>query len=118
VKAGENINVAQVRDLRGVIERERAEIGVLISMEAPTRPMKKEAAEAGFYKPSQIEEKFPRLQILAIEQLLKGEQIAYPRLLDTTFKQAPRARERKAESMRLPLHALETEVPAEDFEEE
>jgi hypothetical protein len=26
-----------VRDLRGVIEREKAEIGVLISMEAPTK---------------------------------------------------------------------------------
>lgn len=35
----------------GVIEREDAQIGVLISMEAPTKPMLKEAAEAGFYKP-------------------------------------------------------------------
>ena len=38
VKAGENVNVAQVRDLRGVIEREKAEIGVLISMEPPSKP--------------------------------------------------------------------------------
>ena len=39
-----------VRDLRGVIEREKAEIGVLISMQPPTQPMLKEAAEAGFYQ--------------------------------------------------------------------
>ena len=41
-----------VRDLRGVIEREKAEIGVLISMEPPTKPMLKEAAEAGLYPAS------------------------------------------------------------------
>jgi len=38
VKAGLNINVAHVRDLRGVIEREKAAIGVLITMEEPTKP--------------------------------------------------------------------------------
>jgi DNA modification methylase len=66
VKAGENVNVSQVRDLRGVIEREKAEIGVLISMEKPSKPMLKEAAEAGFYKSPHIDGKFPRLQILTI----------------------------------------------------
>src|SRR5438067_4339056 len=50
VKAG-HLQAGHVRDLRGVIERERAEIGALISMEAPTKPMLKEAAEAGFYQP-------------------------------------------------------------------
>jgi hypothetical protein len=49
VKAGENVNVAHVRDLRGVLDREKAEIGVLISMQAPTKPMLKEAADTGFY---------------------------------------------------------------------
>lgn len=38
-----------VRDLRGVIEREGAEIGVLLSFEEPTAGMRSEAAEAGFY---------------------------------------------------------------------
>jgi hypothetical protein len=103
VKAGENVNVAQVRDLRGVIEREKAEIGVLISMEPPSKPMVKEAAEAGFYKSPHVEGKFPRLQIFTIEQFLRGEQIAYPRLLDVTYKKAPRAREKQAMPMALPL---------------
>jgi len=103
VKAGENVNVAMVRDLRGVIEREKAEIGVLISMEPPSKPMVKEAAEAGFYKSPHVEGKFPRLQIFTVEQLLKGEQIAYPRLLDVTYKKAPRARGKQAEPMVLPL---------------
>ena len=65
--------------------------------------MVKEAAEAGFYKSPHVEGKFPRLQIFTVEQLLKGEQIAYPRLLDETYKKAPRAREKQAEPMVLPL---------------
>src|SRR5260370_3681091 len=85
VKAGENVNVSQVRDLRGVIEREKAEIGVLISMEPPSKPMLKEADETSFYKPPQIATKLPRIQILTIEQLLRGEQIAFPRLLEVTY---------------------------------
>lgn len=106
VKAGQNINVAFVRDLRGVIEREKAAIGVLITMEEPTKPMLKEAAEAGFFK---FESSFdtgtyPRLQILTIDKLMSGAQVAYPRLLVDTFKKAPKA---KAESEQLTLGTSE-----------
>jgi hypothetical protein len=41
-------------DLRGVIEREEAAIGVFIALEAPTAPMRKEAAEAGFFQTKSI----------------------------------------------------------------
>jgi hypothetical protein len=37
VKAG-HVTVWHVRDLRGVLEREQAEIGVLISLDEPTGP--------------------------------------------------------------------------------
>jgi site-specific DNA-methyltransferase (adenine-specific) len=103
VKAGENVNVAYIRDLRGVLDREKAEIGVLISMEPATKPMLKEAAEAGFYKSPHLEDGFPRIQILTIDQLLRGEQMKYPRWVDATFKKAPKAREKAAETMTLPL---------------
>jgi len=103
VKAGENVNVAQLRDLRGVLDREKADIGVLISMEPPSKPMLREAAEAGFYKSPHLEETFPRIQILTVEQLLAGEQMKYPRWVDATFKKAPKAREKAAETMALPL---------------
>lgn len=111
VKAGENVNVTYIRDLRGVLDREKAEIGVLISMEPPTKPMLKEAAEAGFYKSPHLAEKFPRIQILTIEQLLRGEQMKYPRWVDATFKKAPKARDSAAETMALPLGDGEIEEP-------
>lgn len=101
VKAG-HTNVAHVRDLRGVIDREKAEIGVLITMEAPSKPMLKESAEGGFYK-SPVHKDSPRLQILTIEQLLAGAAVEFPRLLDATYKQAPKARAAAAKNMALPL---------------
>jgi DNA modification methylase len=103
VKAGQNINVAYVRDLRGVIEREKAAIGVLITMEEPTKPMTKEAAEAGFYKDESAFDTgtYPRIQILTVEQLLSGAQVQYPRLLEATFKKAPKARGAAVEQLKL-----------------
>ncbi len=58
---------AYVRDLRGVIEREDAQIGVLICMEAPTKPMLKEAAEAGFYKPPGLEDGIRGFRLLLLK---------------------------------------------------
>ena len=100
VKAG-HLMATHVRDLRGVIEREKAEIGVLISMEPPTKPMLKEAAEAGLYQPPGLTDKYPRIQLLHIAELLAGKKVEYPRLLDVTFKRAPKARKVAEEQMAL-----------------
>ncbi len=102
VKAG-NVTVSQVRDLVGVLTREKAEIGVFLCFEEPTKPMLKEAAEAGFYKSSDGTT-YPRLQILTIQQILDGRQPEYPlHRRDATFKKAPRSRPAKAENLTLPL---------------
>ncbi|HEY8530885.1 MAG TPA: restriction endonuclease [Limnochorda sp.] len=92
VKSG-HVSVSQIRDLKGVIEREKAAIGVFITLEEPTQPMLREAAAAGFYEsPAFPHRPFPRVQIVTIAELLAGKQIAYPRL-DAgtgTFRKAPR----------------------------
>ncbi|MHB1956229.1 MAG: site-specific DNA-methyltransferase, partial [Sulfobacillus sp.] len=49
VKGGK-LKATDVRDLRGVIDREKANIGVLLSFEEPTKLMRAEGASAGFYK--------------------------------------------------------------------
>lgn len=109
VKAG-HLLATHVRDLRGVIEREKAEIGVLISVEPPTKPMLKEAAEAGLYQPPGMTDKYPRLQILSIAELLEGKKIDYPRYAaDATFKKAPKSR--KATEEQIPLGSGELEEP-------
>jgi DNA modification methylase len=97
VKSG-HVSAKDVRDLRGVIEREKAEIGVLITLEEATKPMKTEAASAGFYKSPWGNKNFPRLQILTVEELLDGGRIDYPpsAQVDVTFKRAPKAPKGKA----------------------
>jgi len=102
VKAG-NVTVSQVRDLVGVLAREKAEIGIFLCFEEPTKPMLREAAEAGLYKSSDGTT-YPRLQILTIQQILDGRQPEYPlHRRDATFKKAPRSRPAAAENLTLPL---------------
>ena len=105
VKAG-HTNVTHVRDLRGVVEREKAEIGVLITMREPTQPMRAEAASAGFYHSLGWNHDYPKLQILTIAELLAGKGIDMPpiRQVNATFKKAAKAEaEKKGEQKPLPL---------------
>jgi hypothetical protein len=92
VKGGAT-GVRDVRDLRGVVERENAAIGVLITLQKPTQPMRTEAAAAGFYD-SHGYGRFPRLQILTIEELLSGGSIKYPVHANVTFKKAAKVKMR------------------------
>ncbi len=75
VKSG-HLVPAFVRDLRGVIDRDEAALGVLISFEKPGRGIQAEAASAGFYDSAQG--RFPRIQLRTIAELLSGHRIAYP----------------------------------------
>jgi site-specific DNA-methyltransferase (adenine-specific) len=103
VKGG-HVEHSHIRDLRGVLDREEAQIGVLLTLELPSKPMLKEAASAGFYtSPAFAGSSFPRLQILTIEDLLAGKSIDFPRLHQTTFKQAPKHKTKLQENLFLDL---------------
>ncbi|CCF82343.1 site-specific DNA-methyltransferase [Nitrolancea hollandica] len=93
VKSG-NVSVRDIRDLKGVLDREKATIGVLITLKEPSKPMLNEAVSSGFYVPDHYPDRqYPRLQILTIAELLDGKQVQYPGL-------APVASYRKAERKR------------------
>ena len=93
VKSG-HVTRNQIATLKGDMEREKAEIGLFITLETPTRPMEAEATSAGFYTPEHFPDNhYPRIQILTIEELLAGARAEYLRLApDTTFRRAPRRR--------------------------
>jgi site-specific DNA-methyltransferase (adenine-specific) len=76
VKGGENLHRDMVSDLRGVMEREKSPLAVLITLREPTAPMVKEAASAGFFKTPFGQ--FPRIQIATVEQLLEGKTLKLP----------------------------------------
>jgi len=91
VKSG-GVKRGDIATLKGDLERERAEIGAFITLEEPTRPMTEEAVSAGFYEPKFLYgKKYPKIQILTIEEIFEGKQLKYPRIMpEATFKSAKR----------------------------
>jgi len=88
VKGGGNVGVGMIRDLIATVERDRAKMGLLLTLTPPTREMEKEAISAGFYKTEYGE--YPKIQILTIERLLAGDKPAHPWVDSTIFKKAKR----------------------------
>ncbi|CAN5922590.1 site-specific DNA-methyltransferase [soil metagenome] len=91
VKAG-HLQATHVRDLVGVVQREKAAIGALISFEPPTKNMRAEAASAGFVETPWG--KHPKIQLLTVGELLEGRRLDYPQTggSNRTFKSAPKAK--------------------------
>ena len=109
VKAG-HVNVSHVRDLRGVLDREKADMGILISLVEPTGPMRKETASAGFY--TSPWGKHARLQLVTVEDLLTGKTIDRPPIqTSTTFKRAPKAAPKVHERRPLDFDQSDSEEP-------
>ena len=76
----EHVTRNMIADLKNSVEREKAEIGLFVTLTEPTRPMQTESLAAGFYE-SPHHGAFPKIQILTIEGLLSGkERPLYPDL--------------------------------------
>jgi hypothetical protein len=86
VKGGDNVSVAMVRDLAHVVDREKARIGVFITLAESTGPMRTEAVKAGFYET--LYGKYPKIQILTIRELFEGKQPNIPLVDFSSFKKA------------------------------
>jgi site-specific DNA-methyltransferase (adenine-specific) len=86
IKSGK-VKSGDIRDLRGTLERENAEIGVFVTLETATRDMNTEAVVAGFYHSESWNRDYPKLQVFSIEDLLESKEVQMPQNL-TTFKQA------------------------------
>ena len=92
VKSGK-VQAATMHALKGVMDREKAEMAALIALEEPTQPTRTEAAEAGFYHAGGLglEKTVPRLQILTVQELLEGRKLELPQAHGAaTFQKAPR----------------------------
>ncbi|MBS3981590.1 MAG: restriction endonuclease [Rhodobacteraceae bacterium] len=91
VKAGENVGVSMIRDLKGVLDRERAGVGVFLTLTDPTKPMIAEAASAGLHEEPGFAP-VPRLQIVTVEQAmqLRERAVQLPARRDDAFKRAAR----------------------------
>jgi site-specific DNA-methyltransferase (adenine-specific) len=86
VKSGK-VKSGDIRDLIGTVEREKAALGVFITLEPPSKDMNTEAVSAGFYASPGWNRNYPKIQILTIEELLNGAQVQMPPVR-ATFKAA------------------------------
>lgn len=91
VKSG-HVKSGDIRDLVGTVQRENAAIGVFITLEPPSRDMTTEAISAGYYESPGWGQKFPRIQIRTIAELLKGAKVEMPPQYGT-FKQASKVKQ-------------------------
>lgn len=77
VKGGKSITTRDIRDLRGVLERERnADLAGFITLHKHSAGMKAEAVEAGVFTYEGIA--YPRIQILTIAEILEGQEFKTP----------------------------------------
>ena len=101
VKSGK-VGARDIRDLCGAVERENAAIGVFITLEPPTGPMKIEALSASFYRSPGWQQDYHRIQILTIEELLSGSKVQMPPSWGT-FKQAQIVQETRETQSKLEI---------------
>ena len=98
VKSG-HVRVNAVRELKAVAANDA--IGVLITLEPPTTPMKVEAVAASYYHSPIYDKDYPKIQILTIEELLHGKTVDMPPQTQTsvTFAKAPKITSKEGEQL-------------------
>jgi site-specific DNA-methyltransferase (adenine-specific) len=71
-----------------VVDREKAKIGVFITLADSTGPMRTEAVKTGYFGTPYG--KYPKIQILTIRELFEGKQPNIPLVDSSSFKKAPK----------------------------
>ncbi|MCY4625220.1 MAG: DNA methyltransferase [Chloroflexi bacterium] len=94
VKSG-HVSAPQIRDLKGVVEREKASLGLFITLEEPTSVMQTEAIAAGFFHSELWQKDYPKIQIRTVQQLLTGQGFELPPQLPSMYQPAQRVRRKQ-----------------------
>ena len=77
VKSG-RVSSPHIRDLKGTVAREKASLGLFITLEKPTSAMTKEALSAGFYYSDMWQRNYPKIQIRTVAEMLSGAGFELP----------------------------------------
>ena len=99
VKGG-RVSSPQIRDLKGVVEREKAAFGLFISLEEPTRDMRTEAASGGFYHSDLWVRDYPKIQIRTVGEMLNGKGFELPQM-NSAYQRAQRVRRPQGQQGRM-----------------
>jgi hypothetical protein len=77
VKSG-HVNPVDIRELGGTMEREKAVAGIFLTLEQPTEGMIDAQLSTRFIYDS-MGKRYPRVQILTVEDILNGKKVDLPR---------------------------------------
>ena len=102
VKGG-HVSAPQVRDLKGVVEREKAAMGLFITLQPPTGPMNSEAASGGFYHSDLWQQDFPKIQLRTVSEMLEGRGFELP---NRPASYQPAQRVRRPQGQQAPMEGL------------
>ncbi|BAZ12224.1 DNA methyltransferase [Calothrix sp. NIES-4071] len=82
VKSGK-VSSSHIRDLYGTVTREKAVMGIFITLESPTKDMLKEANSYGLYTHKAMGRSYPCVQIVTIKDILENnKRLDIPLMLD------------------------------------
>ena len=88
VKSG-NVTVKNIREFAEVVEKQKASFGAFVCFaDQVTKPMLAWAKQCGYYKPEIWKQKYQKIQIITVEDLLAGKSVSYPLYQNLTFKTA------------------------------
>jgi len=92
VKGGEHVGVDVVHKLKSVVEREKALVGLLVTLNPPSAQAEKEAVAAGYEEVDMGtgSARFRKIQILTVEELMNGARANLPIVDNTAFRRAKR----------------------------
>jgi site-specific DNA-methyltransferase (adenine-specific) len=110
VKSG-HVGVKDIREFRDRVTEKRAAMGIFVTPEEPTSEMVKEVNTTDPYISPLWKHEFPKLQILTIEQLLKGERPRTPPTV-SPFQEAQQLKkaDRTRETTLSAFHRLSQDV--------
>lgn len=81
VKGGKTLNPGMVRDLAGTIQTQKAHMGILVTLTPATRGVQDAIDHGGYWTHPATGAKFPVLQHITIQELLKGKRPQLPTML-------------------------------------
>jgi DNA modification methylase len=80
VKGGAHVGVDAIHKLKSVVQREKAEVGILVCLERPTAAMEKEVVSEGRIGPPS--RRVNKLQIVTVDEMFARNPIDIPGIID------------------------------------
>ena len=90
VKGGRALNPGMVRDLAGTVQRDQADMGILIALNEPTRGMREQADKSGSYEAELTGQTYPKIQLITVADLMAGKRPTMPTAILPYLKAKPR----------------------------